>query len=89
MRTPLSVLANANELYGAVSVTDTHGVTTLYASEQEAWRACQGLMLEHRRGAFFVVEDIPVIVLDDLDDDDQAGEAPTSTFNRKKQKKKR
>jgi len=59
MRTPLSELANANELRGSVGVTNVRGITTIYLCEKDAWEACQGMKLEHRRGAFFEVAEEP------------------------------
>lgn len=72
MRTPLSELANANELRGPVCVTCAKGITTTYDSEDKAWDAVQGKKLEHRRGAFFEVAAAapaaPVVLLDDDDE---------------------
>jgi len=54
MGTKLAELAGM-DLHGKVCVTSTKGVTTHYEDEAAAWKACKGMNLEYRRGAFFAV----------------------------------
>ena len=52
----LAKLAGTEALKGQVVVTDQKGLTTVYDDEDAALKGIGDVKVEHRRGAFFVVE---------------------------------